>query len=174
MWARVGPVPRLAGESHSERRFPFLLPMGTLTNKNARLNARGIRIKVSSQSPQTRPAAPFNGVLSEQCQLLLSGVVVLMLLESISAATLVWAYWNTGAPQAYLVGWLAAVIGVQLIRLLILPVCHRKLQSGAITTNCRTHVVRPGTQHPPADRPGRLPVQPPGHPVHSPIFLAPS
>ncbi|MCG8393184.1 MAG: EAL domain-containing protein [Pseudomonadales bacterium] len=92
---------------------------------------------MSSQSPQTRPAAPFNGVLSEQCQLLLSGVVVLMLLESISAATLVWTYWNTGAPQAYLVGWLAAVIGVQLIRLLILPVCHRKLQSGAITTNCR-------------------------------------
>ncbi|MEH6782864.1 MAG: EAL domain-containing protein [Alcanivorax jadensis] len=92
---------------------------------------------MSSQSPQTRTAPPFNGVLTEQCQLLLSGIAVLMLLEIASAITLVWAYWSTPIPRQHLLIWLGLVAAVQVGKLIALPFCHRRLRNDLATPHCR-------------------------------------
>ena len=82
--------------------------MGTLTNKNTRHKRQRITTKVSSQSPNKTVHAPFKGVLSEQCQLLFSGLLVLFVLESLSAAALAGVYWSTEISRTLLSGWLLA------------------------------------------------------------------
>ena len=92
---------------------------------------------MSSQSPQTRTAPPFNGVVTEQCQLLLSGIAVLILLEIASAITLVWAYWDTPTSRQHLLLWLGLVGAVQVGRMVALPLCHRRLRNDMATPHCR-------------------------------------
>ncbi|PNE01475.1 sensory box protein [Alcanivorax sp. MD8A] len=92
---------------------------------------------MSSQSPNKTAHAPFKGVLTEQCQLLFSGVVVLFVLESISAAALAGFYWNGEVPRSLLLGWLATVIVVQLLRLPLLYLCRQRLLRDEITPRCR-------------------------------------
>ena len=92
---------------------------------------------MSSQSPQTRTAPPFNGVVTEQCQLLLSGIAVLILLEVASAITLVWAYWDTPVSRQNLLTWLGILATVQTAKMIALPLCHRRLRNDLATPHCR-------------------------------------
>ena len=82
---------------------------------------------MSSQSPNKTVHAPFKGVLSEQCQLLFSGLLVLFVLESLSAAALAGVYWSTEISRTLLSGWLLAFVVVQILRLPLLFVCRQRL-----------------------------------------------
>ncbi|MEQ3635113.1 EAL domain-containing protein [Alcanivorax sp.] len=92
---------------------------------------------MSLQSLSAQPAAPFNGVLNEQCQLLLSGIVVLLLLESATAVTLVWTYWPTSISQHTLLTWLGILAVMQVTRLFILIYYRRRLAAQQATPLCR-------------------------------------
>ena len=124
---------------------------------------------MSSQSPNKTAHAPFKGVLTEQCQLLFSGVVVLFVLESISAAALAGFYWNGEVPRSLLLGWLATVIVVQLLRLPLL-ICAASACCGTKSPRCRV-MLFVGPEHPATDRHGRVPVQP-GELLFRPDLLA--
>ena len=92
---------------------------------------------MSSQSPSSQPVPPFNGVLNEQCQLLLSGIAALLLLESAAAITLVWAYWFTPIAHQPLLIWLGVIAVIQIARLLVLPYCRRRLDAQETMPFCR-------------------------------------
>ena len=92
---------------------------------------------MSSQSPSSQPVPPFNGVLNEQCQLLLSGIAALLLLESAAAITLVWAYWFTPLAHQPLLIWLGVIAVIQVARLLVLPYCRRRLDAQETMPFCR-------------------------------------
>ncbi|MGB1465754.1 MAG: EAL domain-containing protein [Alcanivorax nanhaiticus] len=93
---------------------------------------------MSLQSPNNRAAAPFKGILTEQCQLLFSGIIVLFILEFASVAVLVGFYWHTPVSRALLLGWLALFCVVQLARVPLLLMARRKLINDEINGNCRT------------------------------------
>lgn len=75
-------------------------------------------------------------MLQQQCQLLLSGILTMSLLEAAAVALFVWSYSATPSAGSQLTVWaggLAALLGV---RLLVLPPCRRHLQKRGANRHC--------------------------------------
>ena len=119
---------------------------------------------MSSQSPSSQPVPPFNGVLNEQCQLLLSGIAALLLLESAAAITLVWAYWFTPIAHQPLFIWLGVIAVIQIARLLVLPYCRRRLDAQETMPFFRRILPRLALSTPPLPGLARPPFPPPSPP----------
>ena len=82
---------------------------------------------MSLQPPSFQPAPQFNGVLNEQCQLLLSGIAELLLLESAAVIILAWVYWHSPVSQPTVLTWFGIIAVVQIARLFILSYYRRQL-----------------------------------------------
>ncbi len=95
---------------------------------------------MSLQSPNNRASAPFKGIITEQCQLLFSGILVLFVLETASAAVMTYFYWNSPASRSLLIGWATLFCLIQLVRIPLLLLARKKLLHNEITARCRTQL----------------------------------